>query len=234
VTRRTRVLSDEEVDVMTTNATTLRLVTPRVPARSEIPDGSVDEPPDAALANRAAAGDDRAWQHIITRHGAYLASLGRKCRLSPEEVADAVQETWLNAVAHLSDLRNHDRLRSWLAAIMGRNCIKVIKDRRRDHEQLVGNFADRMVGGLRDDLVDVEHEVLAAERSAVLHRAMSLLPERDCELLRLCFVEDRSYGEITRRMAMPVGSIGPTRQRALRRLLRILEQAPDSGWLRAA
>jgi RNA polymerase sigma factor (sigma-70 family) len=219
---------------MTTNATTLRLVTPGFPARSEIPRGSADDPPDVVLASRAAAGDHRAWEHIITRHGAYLVSVGRKCRLSPEEVADAVQETWLNAVAHLSELRDRDRLRSWLAAIMWRSCMKVVKGRRRDREQLVGNFADMVGGGLRDDRVDVEHEVLAAERSAVLHRAMNLLPERERELLRQSFVEDRSYDEITCRMAMPVGSIGPTRQRALRRLRRILEQTPGSGPLQAA
>jgi RNA polymerase sigma factor (sigma-70 family) len=208
---------------MTTNATTLRLAT----------FGSGDSP-DAVLASRAAAGDDRAWEHIIARYGPYLAFLGRRCRLSPEEVADAVQETWLNAVTHLRDLRDRDRLRPWLAAIMRRSSLKVIKGRRRDHEQPAGDLADLEGRGPRDDRVDVEHEVLAAERSAVLHRAMALLPERQRELLRQSFVEDRSYEEITCRMAMPVGSIGPTRQRALRHLRSILEEAPGSGRLRAA
>jgi RNA polymerase sigma factor (sigma-70 family) len=82
--------------------------------------------------------------------------------------------------------------------------------------------------------VNVEHEVLAAERSTVLRQALGLLPDRDRELLRECLVEGRSYDEITQRLAMPVGSIGPTRQRALRRLRGILEQTPGSDLLRAA
>lgn len=42
-----------------------------------------------------------AWEHIVTRYTAYLGSIGRAYRLSSEEIADAVQETWLRAVTNL-------------------------------------------------------------------------------------------------------------------------------------
>jgi RNA polymerase sigma factor (sigma-70 family) len=182
---------------------------------------------DDVLVGRAARGDEGAWEHIVTRYTAYLRSIGRAYRLSSEEIADAVQETWLRAVTNLADLRDPARFRPWLATIMRRRCTDVLQRRRTDREMLVGGFGD--VGDVtgpsqRDERLDVEYEVMVAERAAILHSALRLLPERERELLHQLASDDPSYEEITRRLSMPVGSIGPTRMRALRRLRLILEQ----------
>ena len=59
-----------------------------------------------------------------------------------------------------------------------------------------------------------------------LDRALERLPERQRTLLRaLADDEEPSYVEIAERLAMPVGSIGPTRTRILARLRESLETA---------
>ena len=56
--------------------------------------------------------------------------------------------------------------------------------------------------------------------------ALAELPARRRELLRaLFFVAEPNYAEISREMGLPVGSIGPTRQRMLRTLRGGLERA---------
>ena len=70
-------------------------------------------------------------------------------------------------------------------------------------------------------------QLVRSERHAALARALRRLPTRDQELLTLlCAAAPPSYREISRRLAMPIGSIGPTRQRALARLREELLKDP--------
>ena len=57
-----------------------------------------------------------------------------------------------------------------------------------------------------------------------IRRVFSLLPAKDQALLRLLTAEPRlPYSEIAAALGIPIGSVGPTRQRALDRLRRLLE-----------
>ena len=52
-----------------------------------------------------------------------------------------------------------------------------------------------------------------------LSRAITALPEKQrLVLIELLKEENRSYLDLSRRLGLPVGSIGPTRQRAIARL----------------
>ena len=64
-------------------------------------------------------------------------------------------------------------------------------------------------------------DLLAAERHAALREAFGQLPP-DCQQLLALLTADPpvSYAEISARLAMPVGSIGPTRSRCLDRMRR--------------
>jgi DNA-directed RNA polymerase specialized sigma24 family protein len=60
---------------------------------------------------------------------------------------------------------------------------------------------------------------LTAERDEALWRAFSQLPKSDQALLRMLMADPRrAYEEASAALKMPVGSIGPTRARALGRL----------------
>jgi RNA polymerase sigma factor (sigma-70 family) len=196
--------------------------------------GLRDQRDDTKLIGRAASGDEDAWELIIARYTPYLGTIGRSYRLSHEEISDALQQTWMRVVTHLSGLRDHARFRPWSAAIMRHNCTEMVQHRRSGREQLVGDLTDMIGGGLRDERVDVEREVLAAEQRSIVRQALRLLPERERKLLYCLAEDDLSYGQITRRLSMPLGSIGPTRMRALRRLRVLLEQAQAGDMLPAA
>jgi len=63
------------------------------------------------------------------------------------------------------------------------------------------------------------HALLIAERNDALRGAFSRLRAADQALLRLLTADPRPpYEEIAAALDMPIGSIGPTRQRALARL----------------
>lgn len=187
-----------------------------------------------ALVGLAVDGDQQAWAAIVATHGCYLGSIGRAKHLSPEECSDAVQETWLSAVAHLSKLRDPSRLRPWLAMIMRRTCEDISHRRNKQREDLVGDVADLVGDWLRDERVDIERDILATERTSVLYQALRQLPESERVLLAELARNDGSYGEIARHLRIPVGSIGPTRMRAMRRLRELVDCTPAGDLLRTA
>ena len=66
-----------------------------------------------------------------------------------------------------------------------------------------------------------EQEVLMAERHAALREALTRLPP-DCQQLIALLIEDPpvSYAEISAKLGIPVGTIGPNRSRCLDKLRR--------------
>ena len=67
----------------------------------------------------------------------------------------------------------------------------------------------------------IEEEILRAERDASLRAAFAELSPRCQQLLGLLFSDPPSpYAEISARMGIPVGSIGPQRARCLDRMRR--------------
>ena len=69
--------------------------------------------------------------------------------------------------------------------------------------------------------VSVEHELLLAERTAALREAFCDLPPGCQQLIALLTADPPvPYTEISARLGIAVGSIGPTRSRCLARLRR--------------
>ena len=71
------------------------------------------------------------------------------------------------------------------------------------------------------EAVLAEEELILAERHAALREAMSDLPPGYRELMSLLTADPPvSYAEISARLGIPIGSIGPSRSRCLARMRR--------------
>ena len=76
----------------------------------------VPEPSDEALAARAAAGDDSAFETIVRRYQARVFRLA--CRLTNDtDAPDVLQETFLQIYRHLPSFRGESRFGTWLYRI---------------------------------------------------------------------------------------------------------------------
>jgi RNA polymerase sigma factor (sigma-70 family) len=127
---------------------------------------------------------------------------------------DVVQTTWLTLVSRHESIADPQAVSSWLTTCARREAWRVGRRHRR---------ADSTDSDAVEPLLPV-HE--SAEETAVadddarrLWRAVGRLPERCQRLLRIVAFEDRpDYARIAHDLAMPIGSIGPTRQRCLAKL----------------
>jgi len=169
------------------------------------------------LVSRIRARDESAWCEMSDRYEPLLRWIARQCRLSAEDTDDVVQLTWLHCLEHVNQLTDPQRLSGWLATICRRECIRLATKGRKE-VPLSGPDLARLADGDRAD-GDPFVEVVVHDQNNRLYNAISALPERQKLLLaELLRQEDQSYLDLSRRLGLPVGSIGPTRQRAVARL----------------
>jgi len=190
--------------------------------RHSVPDNEVGE-----LVRAAARGDQASWEALIARYSGLIWSVARGYRLSQADTADVFQTTWLRLAEHLGQIKDPERVGAWLATTAGRECLRVA----RSGSRVVPASEATLVGLGQVDCyspeqaaLDSEQARLDADQARTLWRAFGELPERCRQLLRILIASPApSYAEVAAALSMPVGSIGPTRARCLRRLRQLLE-----------
>jgi len=170
----------------------------------------------ATLVMRARTGDERAWAGLVDRYAPLIWSICRRYRLDAADAQDVGQSVWLHLVNHLGKIREPAAIPGWLATTTQRECQRVLNTAR--VPRAAGHELDRA------DVPDgqaaaVEHLLLVAERHAALREAFAHLPALDRQLIAL-LIEDPplAYAEISTRLGIPIGSIGPYRGRCLAKL----------------
>jgi RNA polymerase sigma factor (sigma-70 family) len=144
--------------------------------------------------------------------------VARAHRLDDADASDVVQATWLLLLENLCRLKDPGRVGAWLTTTARRECLRVLRANGR--KVLLGDGPREPVS------LDVApgEALLADERDRALREGFARLRATDQALLRLLMADPRPrYEEISAALEIPVGSIGPTRQRALERLRRELD-----------
>ena len=170
------------------------------------------------LVARARDGDKRAWDALVERYSPLVWSICRRYRLSHVDAEDVGQRVWLSLVEQLGRVRDPAALAGWLATTTRRECGRVLRAGRRS--QAVGYVLEA------DDIPDQQartagQELLKAERHAALREAFLQLSPSSQQLIAM-LIEDPPvpYAQISTRLGIPIGSIGPTRARCLDKLRR--------------
>ena len=178
-------------------------------------DGDPDADPIPALVAAALDGDAASWNRLVERYTPVVLSVVRRFRLQGTDAEDVVQIVWLRLVEKLGAIREPEALPGWIVTTARRECLHVLKARRVVSPTDLNEQAPP--DGIGDTALD--SDLLEAERHQALLAALAELPDRQRNLL-LLLLEDPppSYDEISERLDMPVGSIGPTRARALARI----------------
>lgn len=176
---------------------------------------------DRELLRRCLAKQPGAWNDFVDRflgliyhvvqHTAHLRSIP----LKPEDTEDLAAEVLLQIVAGdyavLRQFRGNSSLATYLTVIARRIAVN----------QLARRAAAREVQPApASEPAEPEGEDHAAglERLEEVERLLSKLPSREREVVRLHYIEGRTYEEISTELNIPVNTIGPILSRARKKL----------------
>jgi RNA polymerase sigma factor (sigma-70 family) len=174
-----------------------------------------EDDPVTELVAAAIEGDHTSWNALVDRYSLLVSSVVRRYHLQGSDAEDVVQTVWLKLVENLSGIRQPGALPGWLVTTTRNECLHVLRGQKHAFPADLGEekWSDA------DGTPAIDTDLLDSERHEALLMALAELTERQRSLL-LLLIEDPplSYEEISRRLGLPVGSIGPTRARALARV----------------
>jgi RNA polymerase sigma factor (sigma-70 family) len=170
------------------------------------------------LVTRAGNGDKQAWDTLVERYSPLIWSICRSHRLGDADARAVGQSIWRQLVRQLDKVQDPGALAGWLAAAAWRECGNARSATR--GLQIAGEIA----GSWRQpghQARTAEQERLIAECHATLREAFSRLSPC-CQRLLTLLIDEPSLPdtEVSTRLGIPVGSIGPTRSRCLEKLRR--------------
>ncbi|GAA0709641.1 RNA polymerase sigma factor [Dactylosporangium roseum] len=173
-----------------------------------------------ALVLAARGGDQVAWEQLVARYAPLVWGICRRHGLQGMDVDDVGASVWLRLVERLDTIREPAALPGWIVTTTRNECLRAIRVRQR----AVPVEPDEQ---LPDGKPPFDDWLLAQERGIALRAAFAVLPERCRRLLSLLFADPPTpYTEVSERMGIAVGAIGPNRQRCLDRLRRDPSLAP--------
>jgi len=171
---------------------------------------------DPRLVEACLRGDCNAWNELIERYQRLVYSIPRQYGLSSADSEDVMQNVFEIVYRRLETLRDHTILSSWIIRITHRATLHFLKKRRNDYELL-----DETCGVDKGTSAQLEH----LETKHLVGEALNRLDRQSRQLME-AFLSDSppSYAELAKRLDCPVGSIGPTRARAFKKLEAILRE----------
>ncbi len=171
-----------------------------------------DDPTVLALVAAAGRGEQAAWDAIVERYAPLVWSACARYGISGADVDDVAASVWLRLIERLRTIREPAALPGWLATTTRNECLRLLNAQRRqvptEHEELP------------DARTPASDEwLLTQERHIALRAAFATLSQRCVALLTLLFGDPPTpYAEISQRLGIPLGGIGPNRRRCLEAL----------------
>jgi RNA polymerase sigma factor (sigma-70 family) len=191
-------------------------------ARQDDARKDVDQPRDDSvvidLVACARGGDKQAWDALVERYAPLIWSICRKYQLGRADADDVGQSVWLHLVNQLDQIRDPAALPGWLATTTRRECWRLVRTARGPRATLYPLDAETIPD---EQAKAADQDLLAAERYAALREAFTDLPPEGQRLIAMLLADPPvPYTEISARLGISIGSIGPTRSRCLDKMRR--------------
>ncbi|MDQ4213892.1 sigma-70 family RNA polymerase sigma factor [Microbacterium capsulatum] len=177
----------------------------------------------AALFLRWRDGEPRAMDELVRLMTPVLWHVARAYGLDRALAEDVVQSTWMTLMRRHASIAEPLAISGWLTTCARREAWRVGRLQRRADPTETESLESHLPAG-----ESAERQAQRGTEAWLLWQAVGELNVRCQRLLRIVAFEERpDYARIAQDLAMPIGSIGPTRQRCLGKLRALLEK---DGW----
>lgn len=152
-------------------------------------ESNLDEPAEAAILERAIAGDSAAFEQIVVRHERRVLLLAFRLLGTLEDAQDAAQEVFLRAFKYLHRCDPQKPIEGWLVRITVNVCRDLGRNRQRRQNVAVESIYDPTSR-------DPHSELAAEQQKRMLHRVLASLPEKERAAVVLRDIDGLSTAEV--------------------------------------
>jgi RNA polymerase sigma factor (sigma-70 family) len=169
---------------------------------------------------RAKGQEQAAWDALVDRLAGLVWSVIHSYGISEHDAVDIGQMTWLQLVRGLGRVREPERVGLWLATTARRECLRFIYQRSRSFSVDPATAFESNIS----ESEPVEDVALGRQSGRELWEALESMPTACRSLISAFLVTpEPSYAEVAAGLGIPLGSIGPRRQRCLAKLRAMLD-----------
>ena len=168
---------------------------------------------DAELVERAAKGDDSAFERIMRKNNRLLFRTARSILKSDAEAEDALQEAYLRAWRALSTFRADSKLSTWLVRIVINEALGRLRRRKGAQviplESVMESFDRQPQESSEEDDPNREPDRLAMRSQVrrLMEARIDLLPEAFRTVFMLRAVEELSVEEVAAALEIPEATV---------------------------
>jgi RNA polymerase sigma-70 factor, ECF subfamily len=184
---------------------------------------------DVDLLERVRAGDERACEALVRRHGGRMLAVARRFLRTEEDSADAVQEAFLAAFRSLDGFEGNSALGTWLHRIVVNVCLMRLRARSRSREVRIDDLLPTFdqSGHHSHPIRAWEDEALArltqAETRAQVWACIDRLPDPYRAVLVLRDLEELDTEQTAQHLGISLGAVKVRLHRARQALRMLLE-----------
>lgn len=181
---------------------------------------------DRELLRACRRNDESAWEEIVKRYQRLVYTIPRRAGLDEDLAAEVFQEVFTTLLEKLDEIEQPDRLHAWIVTTARRKTWRIMGRERLSGAQPAIEDEIDAFDKLPDNLPLPDEVMLQLEQQHMVRSAVLRLDHRCRKLLTLLFYteEPPPYSEIASAIGAPEGSIGPTRARCLKKLMKLIEK----------
>jgi RNA polymerase sigma factor (sigma-70 family) len=155
-----------------------------------------------------------------------IYTIPRRAGLNQDQAGDVFQDVFVTLLEKIDDINDPDRLHAWLVTAARRKTWRLLTKERSLKGVDLDQEGEESLAVIVDNNPLPDEELLRLEEQHRVRMAVAELDERCQTLLTMLYyqAEPPSYAEIAESFGTTEGSIGPTRARCLKKLLRLLEE----------
>lgn len=169
------------------------------------------EDPDWPLLQAVARGEEAAARALMDRHLGRVLGTARRLLPAGNEAEDIAQEVFLRVWKHAASWQpGRAKFATWIVRVALNLCYDRLRRNRVQYTDEVPDRADERAGA--------DEEMIAEERAAAVHQALSNLPQRQKEALMLCHFQGHTNKQAAEALGVSVEAVESLLSRARRSL----------------
>ena len=172
-----------------------------------------------ALIDRVALADEKALRELYELTSSKLYGVAVRVVTNREWAEDVLQEAFINIWRIAGDYKaTLSPPMAWMALVVRSRGLDFLRRRaseRADRMVELDDVISDTVAGDSPNPMDVLH---ASEQAQALHNCLSLLDNKQREVVSLAYMRDMSHGELAEQLKLPLGTVKTWIRRGLEQL----------------